>query len=89
MIDPKRDPVAWAMLIDELEDAQKRLGNLVLDMTADESDFRVELARVYGHLNRVWNLRDKTDAWHDPSNPDWDTEYEAARAFPTDLEPIA
>lgn len=87
MIDPKRDPVAWSMLIDELEDAQKRLGNLVLDMTADESDFRVELARVYGHLNRVWNLRDKTAPWHEgPHNPEYDV---AAGAFPTDLEPIA
>jgi len=87
VIDPKRDPVAWAMLIDELEDAQKRLGDLILRMTPDESDFRVELARVYGHLNRAWNLRDKADPLQEgPRNPAYDT---AARAFPADLEPLA
>lgn len=89
MIDPRRDPLAWSMLMYELEDAHEHLGNLIREMKADEVAFRIDLGHVYAHLNRAWNLRDKTDAWHDPSNPDWNTEYEAARAFPTDLEPIA
>lgn len=89
MIDPRRDPLAWSMLMYELEDAHEHLGNLIRDMKADEVAFRIDLGHVYAHLNRAWNLRDKTDAWHDSSNPGWDTEYEAARAFPTDLEPIA
>lgn len=89
MIDPQRDPLAWSMLMYELEDAHEHLGNLIREMKADEVAFRIDLGHVYAHLNRAWNLRDKDDAWHDASNPDWNTEYDAARAFPTDLEPIA
>lgn len=89
MIDPRRDPLAWSMLMYELADAHEHLGNLIREIQADEVAFRIDLGHVYAHLNRAWNLRNKTDAWHDPSNPGWDTEYEAARAFPTDLEPIA
>lgn len=77
------------MLMHELGDAHEHLGNLIRDMTTDEVTFRIDLGHVYAHLNRAWNLRDKTDTWHDASNPDWDTEYEAAHAFPADLEPIA
>lgn len=92
MIDPQRDPLAWAMLMYELDDAHEHLGNLIRDMRADEADFRIQLAHVYAHLNRAWNLRQKDDAWHDAltrTDPMQDAEYEAARAFPTDLEPIA
>lgn len=92
MIDPKRDPVAWAMLMYELEDAHEHLGNLIRDMCADVIDFRIQLARIYAHLNRAWNLRDKDDAWHDAltaTDSMQNEEYEGARAFPTDLEPIA
>ena len=89
MIDPQRDPLAWAMLMYELEDAHEHLGKLIREMKADEVAFRIDLGHIYAHLNRAWNLRAKTDAWHDSSNPGWNTEYEAARAFPTDLEPIA
>lgn len=91
MIDPQRDPRAWAMLMYELEDAHEHLGNLIRDMRADEIDFRIQLAHIYAHLNRAWNLREKDDAWHDAlttTDPLQDAEYEAARAFPTDLEPL-
>ena len=94
MIDPKRDPLAWSMLMYELEDAHEHLGDLIreMDACADEVEFRIQLAHVHAHLNRAWNLRDKDDAWHDAfvrRDPVQDAEYEAARAFPTDLEPIA
>lgn len=94
MIDPQRNPLAWAMLMYELEDAHEHLGNLIRDMdtSTDEVDFRIRLAHVYAHLNRAWNLRDKDDAWHDALTmtvPMQNPEYDAARAFPTDLEPIA
>lgn len=92
MIDPQRDPLAWAMPMYELEDAQEHLGHLIREMKADEVAFRIDLGHVYAHLNRAWNLRDKDDAWHDTStgtDPMQGAEYEAARAFPTDLEPIA
>jgi hypothetical protein len=92
MIDPQRDPLAWSMLMDEREDTHEHLGNLIRDMTTDEVDFRIQLAHVYAHLNRAWNLREKDDAWHDTlimTDPMQNADYEAARAFPTDLEPIA
>ena len=93
MIDPQRDPLAWSMLMHELGDAHEHLGNLIREMKADEVTFRIDLGHVYAHLNRTWNLlREKGDAWHDAfigRDPIQDAVYEAARAFPTDLEPIA
>ena len=86
MINRNDNPVGWAMFLSELEDAHEHLGDLIKEMTADleygEPELRIDLGHVYAHLNRAWRRRlvaeDLTEA-----------EWEDARAFPNDLEPVA
>ena len=90
MIDQRANPVAWALLGDELTDAQEHLAQLCLEMQQDpdfdEVDFRIWLAHIYSHLNRAWNRRNATDAQIAPEieQATWD---EWSR-FPTDIEPL-
>ena len=70
----------------ELEDAQEHLTNLVKQISTDsaygEPELRVDLGHVLAHLNRAWNSRNaKTELTSE--------QWEAFRAFPTDLEPVA
>ncbi len=86
MINRKDSPMAWGMLLSELEDAHEHLGNLIKDMSADpeygEPELRVDLGHVYAHLNRAWRRRLKREDFTD-------SEWDVAREFPDDLEPIA
>ncbi|WP_440976359.1 hypothetical protein [Pseudoxanthomonas winnipegensis] len=86
MIDRKNHPVGWAMLLHELEDAREHLQALIEEMEADadydEHSLRVDLGHIYAHLNRAWRRRYVKE---DFAEEDWDR----ARAFPDDLEPIA
>jgi hypothetical protein len=86
MINRIHDIVGWDMFVQELQDAHEHLGTLLKDMQANtdygEPELRIDLGHVYAHLNRAWRRRlvssDFTDA-----------EWEAAGAFPQDIEPVA
>ncbi len=85
MINREKHPVAWAMLMYELEDASEHLAELIKEMLASgdfsEEEFKIHLAHVYSHLNRAWNGR---------CAEEWlaDEQWQAASAFPGDLEPL-
>lgn len=85
MISMKNAPVAWAMLMYDLDDAKEDLGSIIADMQNDpefdEEDFRIRLGHVYWHLNRAWRRRNVMDDF---------SEADAAKAgqFPDDLKPI-
>jgi hypothetical protein len=85
MINRRDDPVAWAMFLYELTDAHEHLGELIKEISSDpeygESELRIDLGHVYAHLNRAWRRRLKNSNFAD-------SEWEAGRAFPDDLEPL-
>ncbi len=86
MINPRDNPVAWALLCSELDEAYEHLGDTIKRLSSDPGyggeDFAVDMGHIAAHLNRSWarrNLdRDLTDE-----------EFEAFRDFPRDLTPIA
>ena len=84
MINKDQNPVGWAELMYELEDAREHLGNLITeiqnDPTYDEVNLRIDLGHIYSHLNRAWHRRNKDG---DISDSEW---VEASK-FPNDLEP--
>ena len=86
MIDRNSNPTGRSFLIDDLQDAHEHLGNLIKELCSDseygEPELRIDLGHVYAHLNRAWRRRNVP---HDFSDGEW----EAAGAFPTDLEPVA
>ncbi len=85
MINEEKNPVEWAMLQYELDDARDHLETLLQDMSesADftDEDFAAHSGHIFAHLNRAWNTRgvdseltsDQTDA---------------TSHFPTDLKPV-
>lgn len=86
MLTNAEHPVAWALLVSELEDAREHLETLIQRMSADgtidEADFRVQLGHVFAHLNRAWHSR------HDPDLAEMPAELDAQRSrFPEDLKP--
>jgi hypothetical protein len=85
MINKEVDPVEWAGLMYELEDAREHLVALIVDIEKDsefdETDFRIQLGHVYSHLNRAWHRRNLN---RDLSDEEWTN----ASKFPKDLEPI-
>jgi hypothetical protein len=86
MINCTDNPVAWSLLLDDLEDAREHLDNLIKEISASsgygEPEFRIDLGHVYAHLNRAWRRRDIAEDFTDG-------EWAAAGAFPNDLEPVA
>ena len=85
MISMKQAPVAWAMLMYDLDDAKEDLESLLTQMQNDpefdEECFRVRLGHVYWHLNRAWNRRTVADDLLENNDAN-------AGRFPDDLEPI-
>jgi hypothetical protein len=85
MINKEQNPVGWAMLMYELDDAKEHLNNLIAEIQNDpeynEANLRVDLGHVYSHLNRAWHRRNNSE---DVSEAEW---VEASK-FPNDLEPI-
>ena len=81
----KQAPVAWAMLMYDLDDAREHLDSLMAQMQNDpefdEACFRVLLGHIYWHLNRAWNRRDVVDDQLEISDPN-------VGRFPDDIEPI-
>ena len=85
MINKEANPVEWAGLMYELEDAREHLAALIVDIEKDlefdETDLRIQLGHVFSHLNRAWNRRDLNRNFSDE-------EWTLASKFPNDLEPI-
>lgn len=86
MINRNENPVGWAMFLTDLEDAHEHLGNLLKEISAEpdygEPELRIDLGHVYAHLNRAWSRRLIEEDFTD-------SEWEAASAFPIDLDPVA
>ena len=85
MISMKEAPVAWAMLMYDLDDAKDDLASIIADMqndpAFDEASFRIRLGHVYWHLNRAWRRRHGVDEFSE-------ADAATAGAFPDDLEPM-
>lgn len=82
MIHATENPVNWARLLYELNDAKEHIESLASQMAEngqiDEIDFKIQIAHFYAHLNRSWNTRNLAD----------DLDEERSSGFPNDLEPI-
>ncbi len=85
MINEKDNPVEWAMLRYELDDAREHIETLLKDMTETDDftdeDYAVSMAHIYAHLNRAWNRRNSD------SEPNSD-QMDNFSQFPTDIIPI-
>ena len=85
MIDKKSNPVEWSLLMYELEDAKEHLSNLIdelyLTKHFNETDFKIKIGHIYGHLNRIYHSCNHVG---EVSDEEW-LEYSR---FPTDIEPI-
>lgn len=86
MINPKHNPVEWALFVDELSEAHEHLGALLSKLGSvsqyDEEWFRVDMGHLMAHLNRAWARRNYARALTDE-------EWEQFREYPQDLLPIA
>lgn len=85
MINQKDNYVAWAILVEDLDEARTHLQKLIETMTKrgnyDESEFGVELGHIYAHLNRVWNSRNQVS---EITSEQWSVFSQ----FPKDLQPV-
>ncbi len=85
MISKDSNPVAWATLMYELEDAKEHLGDLISALNTnseiDEVEYSIGLGHVFSHLNRAWHRRQLSEDFSDEQR-------HAASQFPTDLKPL-
>ena len=86
MINNNDNPVAWAMLITELDDAREHLEELLKGLSEsdemdEDSEFSVYLGHIYAHLNRAWNSRNQED---EISQEQW----LLFSQFPKDIKPV-
>lgn len=86
VINQENNPVGWAMLITELDEAREHLEALVDQMSdagaIDEyAEFAVDLGHVYAHLNRAWHSRNQEEGIGDE-------QWAPYSQFPKDLKPI-
>ena len=85
MINKIDNPVEWALLNYQLSDALEYLNKLIEEkMEAedfDEVSFQIDLAHVYSHLNRAWNMRNHEGDLSDE-------EFRRFAEFPLDLMPL-
>ncbi|MCC6695915.1 MAG: hypothetical protein IT365_09840 [Candidatus Hydrogenedentes bacterium] len=85
MISQDDNPVAWALLLYELDEAREHLGKLIDELSRagsiEDSTFAVDLGHIYAHLNRVWHARDQS---HEMS----EEQRHKFSQFPTDLDPV-
>lgn len=86
MVNAKDNPVAWALLVQGIEDAREHIASLVDQMnragTIEEEDFAVQLGHAYAHINRVWNARNHA------GEEMTDEEWEIFSRFPHDIKPV-
>ena len=85
MINNKDNPVAWALLVTELDEAREHLESLTNEMvkagTIEDTEFAVQLGHIYAHLNRVWHSRSKPDEIEEK-------QWTIYSQFPKDLNPV-
>jgi hypothetical protein len=85
MINKKDNYVAWALLVENLSEAQEHLQkfteNMIKRDSYDESEFSAELGHIYAHLNRAWHSRNQTS---EITSEQWPVFSQ----FPKDLEPV-
>lgn len=85
MINSSEQPVEWAMLLYELDDAREHLESLANKMAQSgeisEQAFAIHLGHVYAHMNRAWNSRSLEG---DIPEEDWGR----LSQFPEDLGPV-
>lgn len=83
MINNEQHPLAWALLLTELEDTGEHLTHLIDQMSSnsriDLEDYRVTVRHIYQHLNRAWNARNCLDTINE-------SEWWIHSMFPEDLE---
>ena len=86
MISSTKCPVAWALMLYDLDDVGEHVAALAAEMHASgeisEEDFKLQIAHIYAHLNRLWNGRAASAA--DLERVPWSERS----AFPTDISPI-
>jgi hypothetical protein len=86
MINPKHNPVEWALLVNELSEAHEHLGALISKLGSaseyDEEWLRVDMGHLMAHLNHAWARRNCARSLTDE-------EWEQFREYPQDLRPIA
>ena len=86
MINSKDNPVAWALLVQGMEDAHEHIASLVKQMnragTIEDEDFAVQIAHAYAHINRAWNARNYA------SGEMTDEQWTTFSQFPHDIEPV-
>jgi hypothetical protein len=78
------NPVEWALLRYGLDDAREHLVELLAAMEApdfDETEFGIQLAHIYSHLNRAWNSRSHT-------GDQADSDFQRFSEYPRDLHPL-
>ncbi len=85
MINRKDNPVEYALMGLEFEEMLKHLDELTNKFASqeaiDENHFKIDIAHLYAHLNRIYNGRNHIG---EISDEDF-TEYSK---FPIDIEPI-
>ncbi|MGB7208813.1 MAG: hypothetical protein WBD27_09165 [Pyrinomonadaceae bacterium] len=85
MINEKDNPVEWAILIYELDDAREHLETLLKEMSEagdfTDEDFAASVGHIFAHLNRAWNTRNVVSEITSERT-------DAMSQFPTDLKPV-
>jgi hypothetical protein len=86
MINERDNPVAWAMLLTELDEAREHLEALIKQMSEsgaidEESEFPVYLGHIYAHLNRAWHSRNQDESISEDQWPLYSQ-------FPKDINPV-
>ncbi len=78
------NPVEWALLVHDLDDAREHLVDLLAASNSpdfDETEFGIQLAHIYSHLNRAWNSRDHLGEQSE-------ADFQRFSDFPKDLHPL-
>ena len=83
------DYTVMAAISYNLEDALEELAQISEmfrpDAEVDESEFKVRMAHLYGHLNTAWNMRYTSEADLESADSE---QRNAWSRFPTDIDPF-
>ncbi|MEZ5478937.1 MAG: hypothetical protein R3E95_16100 [Thiolinea sp.] len=85
MINNKENPVAWALLLAELDEAREHIEELTNKMnkegSIDETEYSIYLGHAYAHLNRAWHSRNQNGEITEEQWPEYSQ-------FPEDVNPV-
>jgi hypothetical protein len=86
VINQTDNPVAWALLVQEMDDVREHLASLARQMASegriDDEDFAVQIGHAYAHLNRIWHRRNNS------ADEISDETWERLSRFPADIDPV-